>query len=734
MRFHGVLAVCLVPMLLAPAAAAQPSYEVVHTFKRGPIFPIGTPFEASNGLLYGITENGGTFDRGTVFTVPRKASGTLPITVIHSFSGPDGTFPIGVLVEIDGILYGTTRSGGVHGHGTVFRMSLTGVLTTLHSFNGHDGSEPGELMRARDGLLYGVTRARFLRPGILQQTGTLYKISVTGDFTELHQFSTSGVDLFGGAGPRGPLLQAPDGTFFGVTDSGGSDGPQGFAAGGTIFQLTEAGVFTQLHTFNSSSDYWAPTSNLIRTADGNIYGVAGARGVGSTTSPGAIFRMTPDRSVVFIHAFTEADGVGGRLLFQDTDGTIVGSLPRSVFRVTVSGARTTIRSFSTYEGMAIDGVIKTSDGRLFGFAVNGGVTSRGTVFAMTDTGTLTGLNPFITGDEPSEPVGPLVTGSDGSVFGLSCRGGWLNAGTVYKRSAAGVVTTLHSFFFLDGACPYALIRGSDGHLYGAAILGGLGGAGTIFRVSETGDFSLVHTFTGSMAYPYSLRQTRDGRLIGSTFYGGAGGGHAVFRMTTAGVVTQVHSFANGCLPQATVEGPDGSLYGTTRFCGENLAGTLFKITSDGVITTLNPLGHLIDGFLPGPPTLGGDGRLYGTTEDANSGPGTVISSDLAGNVTTLYRLTPADGDRPVWGLIEGHDGAFYGVTFGVQSLYDDADPNAGSVFRVSTSGSFTLLHSFVYATGSKPLGPLVQTPDGAIFGTTFRGGSGQQGVLFRITF
>jgi uncharacterized repeat protein (TIGR03803 family) len=530
------------------------------------------------------------------------------------------------------------------------------------------------------------------------------------------------------------LLQGPDGTFYGVTDSGGAGGPQGFSAGGTIFQLTEAGVFTQLHTFNSSGDYWGPSSNLIRTPDGSLYGVAGARNVGMAQSPGAIFRRTPDGAVVFIHAFAEEDGVGGRLMFQDSDGTIVGTLRRAVFRVTLSGGVTMIRTFSTGEGTAIDGVMKTSDGRLFGLATDGGITSRGVIFAMTGTGTLTGLNPFIVDDEPSEPIGPLVAGSDGSVFGLSCRGGLVNAGTVFKRSASGTVTTLHSFAFLDGACPYTLIRGADGHLYGAAIVGGLSGRGTIFRLSETGAFSVVHTFTGSMAFPYSLRQTRDGRLIGSTFYGGADGGHAVFRMTTTGTLTQIHSFANGCVPQATVEGPDGSLYGTTRFCGENRAGTLFRISTTGVIATLSPLGHPLDGYLPGPLTRGSDGRLYATMEAATSGPGTFVSSDLAGNVTTHYRLTPADGDRPVWGVIEGGDGAFYGVTFGSQSLYDDADVNAGTVFRVTTGGAFTLLHKFVYATGSKPLGPVVQTPDGAIVGTTFRGGSGRQGVLFRIVF
>jgi uncharacterized repeat protein (TIGR03803 family) len=352
---------------------------------------------------------------------------------------------------------------------------------------------------------------------------------------------------------------------------------------------------------------------------------------------------------------------------------------------------------------------------------------------MTLAGTLTGLNPFIIDDEPMEPVGRLVPAADGSVFGVSCRGGWLNAGAIYKRSPSGVMTTIRSFFIVDGACPYTLIRGADGYLYGAALLGGTGARGTIFRVSETGALTVLHAFAGpDGAYPSDLLQTRDGQLWGITAYAGNNYAGGIFRMTTAGAFTPVHTFSEGCQPQLGPQAPDGSIYGTLHSCTDPSAGTLFRMTQAGVVTTLHVFGSAT-GYRPSWLTAGSDGNLYGTVEAAEGGPGAIFMANLAGEVTTLHTFIPSEGQRPAWGLHQGQDGNFYGVTFGASSTYDDEDPRVGTVFSTTPSGSVTPLHTFsLWVTGGKPFGPVTQTPDGAIFGTTLRGGSGKQGVLFRI--
>ena len=222
------LRVGCVTVLLSFAIAADgygQSYGVVHAFKEGPRYPQGSLLRASDGRFYSTTSQGGDSDLGTVFVAEHAASGVLTIARLHSFSGPDGAKPMAGLVEAGGFLYGTTTAGGVYGFGTIFRMSLSGALTTIHSFDGDDGALPAELLHARDGDLYGVTRA-IKGSGVdgLRHTGTVFKITATGSFTQLHSFAISGL----GAGPAGALLQAADGTLYGTTLDGGSHG------GGTI--------------------------------------------------------------------------------------------------------------------------------------------------------------------------------------------------------------------------------------------------------------------------------------------------------------------------------------------------------------------------------------------------------------------------------------------------------------------------------------------------------------------
>ena len=715
MRLRSTIIALVAPVAMAAPAAAQPSFDVVHAFGRGPTAPDGRLIETADGRFFGTSQLGGTFDQGTVFVIERGTNGWLPITPVHSFGGPGGgSSPrTGLMAASDGALYGTTYFGGTHGYGTAFRLTLDGTVTTIHSFDGVAGAHPGALMQARDGFLYGVTEARLLPNGALPFTGTIFRISTGGTFNELHQLDSHE----DGARPVGPLVQAPDGTFYGMTESGG-----GLGGGGTIFQLTEGGIFTRLHSFGASLD--GGLGPLIFAADGSLYGIAGWMSNG----PGAVFRRTPDGTVTFIHLFTAGDHFP-RLHFQHADGTLIGTTQTSAFRVTTSGTLTTLRAFSDAEGRLIRSVMQAADGRLYGLAVAGGITDRGTAFGMTYAGVLTGLNPFIVDDQPMQPVGSLVVGTDGSVFGVTCRGGWLNAGTVYKRSPAGVITTLKSFFGPDGRCPISLIRGSDGFLYGTTLFGGVYMRGTVFRVSEAGAFRLLHTFSGlEGSYPDGLMQARSGQLWGTTYHaGGSTDTGAIFRLSTTGALGAAFALESRCHAQLGPQAPSGAIYGTTRHCANTL-GTLFKISEAGAITTLNDVGHR-----PSPLMFGSDGNLYGTVEAALEGPGAIFVSTLAGQFTQIHTFAGAEGEVPKWGLIEGQDGLLYGTTLGPDSIYDPLAPNVGTVFSATKSGTLTVLHTFSFAlTGGRPFGPLMQTPNGAIFGTTLAGGPAGQGVLFRI--
>src|SRR5579859_2925586 len=127
------------------------------------------------------------------------------LTVLHSFSGSDGSNPDGGLVQgSDGNFYGTTFDGGAHNTGTVFRISPTGSFTNLYSFTGGiDGALPQTvLIQGNDGNFYGTTSK-----GGTTNAGTVFQITPTGSLTTLHSFTD-----FNGNGDSGPtaLVQGSD--------------------------------------------------------------------------------------------------------------------------------------------------------------------------------------------------------------------------------------------------------------------------------------------------------------------------------------------------------------------------------------------------------------------------------------------------------------------------------------------------------------------------------------------
>ena len=208
-------------------------------------------------VLYGTTVAGGAYGKGTVFM---QDLNTGAHTVLHSFGGgTDGAVPNGLTANSAGtIVYGTTSQGGAEGLGTVFSLVLsTGVETVLHSFTGADGSSPeGEVSFDPSGNLYGTASA-----GGAHTWGTVFEISSTGAFTLLYSF-TGGSD--GGLPDGGPVAAQISGeAVIGTTIAGGVT--QGYEGWGTLWELSTGGKLKVLHAFCSSaacSDGGSPTGPL----------------------------------------------------------------------------------------------------------------------------------------------------------------------------------------------------------------------------------------------------------------------------------------------------------------------------------------------------------------------------------------------------------------------------------------------------------------------------------------
>jgi uncharacterized repeat protein (TIGR03803 family) len=369
--------------------------------------------------------------------------------------------------------------------------------------------------------------------------------------------------------------------------------------------------------------------------------------------------------------------------------------------------------------------------------------------------TETMLHSFTGSPDGYQPRSMLLQGSDGNFYGTTLYGGTNGTGTVYRISPDGSETILHTFdaYADDGGNPAAgLVLGSDGNFYGTVSYGGTNlydNQGTVFLISPNGSEATVCSFGSS---PYDginpnagLVLGSDGNFYGTTYQGGTNSKGTVFRVSLNGNRTTLYSFGSyphdGVTPSyaALVQGSDSNFYGTTLSGGTSNAGTIFRISPSGSYTNLYSFGgYPTDGGTPEAGLVqGSDGDFYGTTASgglAANNDGTIFRISPSGSYTILYSFVGYlnyDGVTPWAGLVQGSDGNFYGTTL------SGGTSDQGTVFRISPSGSYTNLYSFVgYPTdGGYPAtgNGLVQGSDDSFYGTTSDGGTNGTGAVFKLT-
>jgi uncharacterized repeat protein (TIGR03803 family) len=246
---------------------------VLHHFNSTEDSPEVPPAEGKDKKLYGMTHSGTTYrvtpPAGTFQLLPNKVPG-IPV-------GP-------LLLASDGILYGTTATGGTHFQGTIFRMTTAGAIQTIHNFTGFDGDESnGPLAQGQDGSLYGTTFS-----DSTNFSGTVFKLTFKPfKLTTLHSFL--GAD---GANPSAGLLFASDGNLYGTTSAGGANGF------GTLFEITTGGVFTNLFDFTGDTGSVSggdPSTTLMEDTNGVFYGLTYDGGANGTLvgGYGVFYNLTP---------------------------------------------------------------------------------------------------------------------------------------------------------------------------------------------------------------------------------------------------------------------------------------------------------------------------------------------------------------------------------------------------------------------------------------------------------
>jgi uncharacterized repeat protein (TIGR03803 family) len=339
-----------------------------------------------------------------------------------------------------------------------------------------------------------------------------------------------------------------------------------------------------------------------------------------------------------LHGLTVSEGaepyagliVSGDTLYGTTSG--LGNYGANgngtVFAVKTNGTGyTNLYSFTaldpTYytnrDGQSPRGGLVLSGNTLYGTAIYGGSSGKGTVFAVnTDGAGFTNLHSFngpsgsSTNNDGNAPWGGLVL-SGKTLYGTTAFGSGFDNGTLFKINTDGTGYTnfynftpthyngnLDVFTNSDGANPFAGLILSGDTLYGTANNGGTAGSGTVFAVSTNGTgFRTLHSFT--LIPPYPPHTNSDGSqpyaglilsgntLYGTAAYGGASANGTVFAVRTNGTsFTILHSFtaldqtystnSDGANPLAGLTLSGNILFGTAKQGGASDAGTVFSLS------------------------------------------------------------------------------------------------------------------------------------------------------------
>jgi len=390
--------------------------------------------------------------------------------------------------------------------------------TTLVNFNGINGQYPAAgVIFDGQGNMYGTTAqggpsftpfgsTSALSAGL----GTVWKYSPGAGLTTLFAFSGTQTPANNGYRPLTPLVMDAQGNLYGTTYYGGVDFTpdiNGHMGWGTIFKLSPAGQFTEVHQF-SGPEGANPVGMLI-DGQANLFGTTWQGGLNWNTTLGdfglgTVFESAADGT--FSNPVLFSSGNGG--------GNISG-------------------------GLATDGL-----GNFYGTTYEGGSQGRGSIFKYSAATGLTTLVDF-TGANGMLPSAPPILDNQGNLYGTTYQGGAhfspLNSccGTVWKYSTTtGVFTTLVSFdgdtVSADGMFPSGgVTMDSQGNLYGGTVMGGAFGDGILYEYSSAGQLSTLVTFSGPNGWNPESNLTFDsaGNLYGVTNQGGTSGYGTVFKLT-----------------------------------------------------------------------------------------------------------------------------------------------------------------------------------------------------------
>jgi uncharacterized repeat protein (TIGR03803 family) len=671
----------------------------------------------ANGKFYGVTNTGGANDVGLLFEYDPVNDA---YTRKYDFGGTNGSYPSSAMaLANNGLLYGLTFQGGANDFGVLYSYDpVNNIFTKLADLSATVGGRPqGNLMQASNGKLYGLTALGGGNSG-----GTLIEYDIAGNTL------TKRVDLPASSSPTSELTEA-GGLLFGLTYGGGANGvgalfeytpggsslvvranfdgasmgsyPNGSLtlAGGLLFGMTSLGgangfgtlfayntgtqTLTKKIDFNSTNGA-LPQSKLYQATDTNLYGTTTN---GGASNEGVLFRYVIGTNSLTVRASFNSGNIGAN--------------PAS-------------------------SLVQAADGKLYGIAPYGGPTGNGTLFAYDPTNdTMLKRVDFSNSSNGSNPQSGMVLAPNGLFYGMTSLGGANAQGVLYEYDPATDTYTSKVDLSLSGtggSPSGSLVLAANGNLYGMTSSGGANGDGVIFQyvpgsisVSVKVNFSAA---TIGSAPKGSLMQPASTTLLYGMTNAGGPSAHGTLFTFDPGTSTLVvkYSFtatSEGTNPQGSlVQAANGKLYGTTSAGGSGTSGVLFeydintdtytkKVDFTGGSNGANPYGDVVQAS---------DGKLYGMANGGGTNSNGIIYQydpyALSNNYAVKFSFTDAtSGSAPYGSLVEAAPGKLFGTTSsgGAQS--------SGTFFQYDISGTFTKIKDLGGVDGASPLyGSLLLNP------------------------
>ncbi len=351
------------------------AFTIVHAFKGSPVKPYSALVEGSDGRLLGTTYAGGGFGRGTIYSIDLSGQ----VDLIHAFTGTDGGAPTGGVVESStGELFVNTTTGGISQVGTVVKVSAAGTASALVSLsvtNGYPAN--GTLVEASDGNFYGTTYNGGLG------YGTIFRVTRAGAFSVVYRFTAND-----GRNPYAGMIRGPSGLLYGTTTGGGTLGL------GVVYSFNPASSdYRRLASFTNATGA-SPRGALVYAEDGNFYGTTMNSGASAV---GTIFRFDPTSDAITnLYSFTGASGAhpyaglvqGSDSLFYGTTYGGGASNYGTIFKFNATTRQlTTLHSFRGSDGAYPHGaLLLASDEAFYGTTTTGGSSGNGLVFKVSSGG------------------------------------------------------------------------------------------------------------------------------------------------------------------------------------------------------------------------------------------------------------------------------------------------------------------------------------------------------------